>query len=288
VNWDIVLEFVCGPCKSIDQNSEVNEAIDVNEVNALEPIDEDIVDNDDLNVDNVDVNVDNVDVNVDNDDLNVDNVDQNNTTVNVSLIPYIVRPQIQEEQLENMSIHADQHNSTFELTFNKVDLGTKRGKINLFDSRGYAYNVKRKYPYSTEWQCTVRSKHVKCRATVSERGGIFSVGKFDHCHQPTKGEMIKSSIAATVKQVASAQVFKSAGSIVQEALTEHIEEDYLPKPSNLERVANRHRQKQRPAEPKTLFFILWKTTSQRISFSTTSLPAKTGTLCLLLLLNNTS
>jgi hypothetical protein len=65
--------------------------------------------------------------------------------------------------------------------------------------------------------------------------------------------MIKCSIAATVKQVASAQVFKSAGSIVEEALTVHIEERYLPKPSNLERVANRHRQKQRPVEPKTFF-----------------------------------
>jgi hypothetical protein len=38
-------------------------------------------------------------------------------------------------------------------------------------------------------------------------------------------------------------MFKSAGSIVQEALTDHIEQQYLPKPTNLERAANLHRQK---------------------------------------------
>ena len=59
-----------------------------------------------------------------------------------------------------------------------------------------------------------------------------------------------------MKKSAQEDVFKSAGTLVQEALTGNSDENFLPKPANLERVANRHRQKFRPKHPTDLTFAI--------------------------------
>ena len=55
---------------------------------------------------------------------------------------------------------------------------------------------------------------------------------------------------------AKVHAYKSAGNIVEDAFTEMIQPtDFnLPKQANLERMANRVRQKLRPAEPTDLSF----------------------------------
>ena len=61
--------------------------------------------------------------------------------------------------------------------------------------------------------------------------------------------MSKAKICSKIKEVAKANVFKSAESIVKGVLSEYHQEILLPKQVNLERVANRYRQKFRPRDP---------------------------------------
>ena len=73
--------------------------------------------------------------------------------------------------------------------------------------------MKRKNKTSTDWQCSVRSKTVKCRATVKEKNGTFIEGPQPHCHQPQAESLAKTKIAVQVKANAKANMFKSAGRI---------------------------------------------------------------------------
>ena len=133
--------------------------------------------------------------------------------------------------------------------------GTKRGKAKLIDSLGFTYNLFRKTSeYSQDWQCTVRSKKLRCRATVKQRGDHYTAGLHPHLHEADPGSLARAKISVAVKKSAREHVFTSAGTLVQEALVENAEMNFLPKPSNLERVANRHRQKMRPNHPSDLDF----------------------------------
>ena len=51
-------------------------------------------------------------------------------------------------------------------------------------------------------------------------------------------------------------MFKSAGSIVKGVISEHRDEVVLPKQMNMQRNANRYRQKLRPQDPKVLTDVL--------------------------------
>ena len=144
------------------------------------------------------------------------------------------------------------HQRPFSLTYEVVPSGTKRGKNKLVDSLGYTYNLKRQSQYIVDWQCTVRSKNLRCRATVKQRGSHFTAGSHPHVHQAEVGSLAK--LSAAVKAAGRSEVFKSAGAIVQEVLTQHTAEIFLPKSVNLERVTNRHRQKRRPNHPHDLEF----------------------------------
>ena len=54
------------------------------------------------------------------------------------------------------------------LTYTVVPSGTKRDKNKVIDTMGYTYNLFRKTSaYSKNWQCTVRGKKLRCRATVN-------------------------------------------------------------------------------------------------------------------------
>ena len=55
-----------------------------------------------------------------------------------------------------------------------------------------------------------------------------------------------------MKETANANVFRSAGSIVKDALSDHQNDVIIPKQMNLQRNANRYRQKFRPQDPKDL------------------------------------
>ena len=51
------------------------------------------------------------------------------------------------------------------------------------------------------------------------------------------------------KKAASKDLFKPAATIIQSLLTDHRDDDFLPKPENLIRTTNLHRQNKRPKDP---------------------------------------
>ena len=57
---------------------------------------------------------------------------------------------------------------------------TERGKTSLVGSQGFTYNIHSRRPYATYWQCTMRLKGNPCKASATERYGIFQAGKSAH------------------------------------------------------------------------------------------------------------
>lgn len=54
--------------------------------------------------------------------------------------------------------NAQGNDSSFAVTFEILQNSTTKGRPKLVDSRGYCYNVKRRRPNATDWQCTIRRK----------------------------------------------------------------------------------------------------------------------------------
>ena len=102
------------------------------------------------------------------------------------------------------------------VTFQLVERGTKRGKTSLIDSQGFTYNVHSRRPYATYWQCTMRPKGNPCKASVTERDGIFQAGKSAHNHAVEMGAVTAAKIISTVKSKALDDKFKPASAIVNE------------------------------------------------------------------------
>ena len=87
---------------------------------------------------------------------------------------------------------------------------------------------------------------------MKQRGDHYTAGTHPHLHEADPGSLAKAKISVVVKKAARDHVFTSAGILIQEALVENSQMRFLPKPSNLERVA--HRQKIRPNHPTGLEF----------------------------------
>ena len=102
------------------------------------------------------------------------------------------------------------------LTYHLVDSGTKRGRNKLVDNLGFTYNISRKRPYATYWQCTVRPRGNQCKATVTERDGQFTAGKISHNHAVQVGALSSAKIVAEVKQKAMKDKYRPASAIVDE------------------------------------------------------------------------
>ncbi|RMX46525.1 hypothetical protein pdam_00018715 [Pocillopora damicornis] len=80
------------------------------------------------------------------------------------------------------------------ITYYLVDSGTKRGRNKLIDNLGFTYNISKKRPYATYWQCTVCPQGNQCKATVTERDGQFTVGKTAHNHAVQVGALTSAKI----------------------------------------------------------------------------------------------
>ena len=102
------------------------------------------------------------------------------------------------------------------VTFQIVESGTKRRKTSLIDSLGFSYNVHSRRPYATYWQCTVRPKGSRCKASVTERDGVFRPGQHKHNHTVEVGAATAAKIVSRVKNKALEDKFKSASAIVDE------------------------------------------------------------------------
>lgn len=150
-----------------------------------------------------------------------------------------------------------------EIHYEIVPASSLKGKPLLVDSNGYTYNIKSNKnarTWKTTWRCSVRNKSVTCKATVLQDGETFTAGLHNHCHQSQPGRQKAIKIAAYVKNKAKDDVFRSAASIVDEAMLSVIKpgdpEASVPAPGLLVRRANRARETMRPENPQDLTFHL--------------------------------
>ena len=102
------------------------------------------------------------------------------------------------------------------VSFQIVESGTKRRKTSLIDSLGFSYNVHSRRPCATYWQCTVRPKGNPCKASVTERNGVFRSGQQSHNHTVEMGAATAAKIVSQVKSKALEDKFKPASAIVDE------------------------------------------------------------------------
>lgn len=90
----------------------------------------------------------------------------------------------------------------FETTFHLVLDGTIRGKTKLVTNTGYSFNIRKRRPNGTiDWQCTVRRKDHRCKASVIQKDGAFFPGQHGHNHPGGFGVLASTKIQARVKQV---------------------------------------------------------------------------------------
>ena len=108
------------------------------------------------------------------------------------------------------------HTEIQPVTFQLVKSGTKRRNASLKDNLGFCYNIHSKRPYATYWQCTVRPKGNPCKASVTERDGVFQPGKHCHNHTVEVGATTAAKIVGRVKSKPLENKFKPASAIVDE------------------------------------------------------------------------
>ena len=169
----------------------------------------------------------------------------------------------QEASLEDSDVDPDLPDQPHqvETSYHLVLEGTIRGKTKLVTNTGYTFNVRKRRPNGTiDWQCTVRRKDHRCKASVIQRDGAFFPGLHGHNHPGEFGVLASTQIQSRVKQMARENLFRPASAIINEVLLdERVDENpcpSLPKPVNMARATNRMRQQLRPEDPTDLSFEL--------------------------------
>ena len=112
--------------------------------------------------------------------------------------------------------------STDEITYNKVEGSSIRGRVKLYDSLGFSYSVKQTTASSVVWRCTVRNSRVKCPATIRESNGVMFRSSRSHHHEGQPGAHIAAKIQKYAKLTAQQHPLKSAPSIVNNILLEEL------------------------------------------------------------------
>ena len=128
----------------------------------------------------------------------------------------------QESSLEDTRVSADaeQVPGFSEITYQLVQEGTIRGKTKLVTNTGYSYSIRKRRPNGTiDWQCTVRRKDFRCKASVIQRDGKFFEGRQHHSHPGAIGTITAAEITARVKQIAREEIFRPTSAIVNEVTT---------------------------------------------------------------------
>ena len=170
----------------------------------------------------------------------------------------VIPTPIEESSIESV---APQDNNSFveQEEFQVVESSSQRGKKKLVDGRGFTYTVKRETQKRILWRCSVRSKGNICGCTIGFNHATMEYRvNGTHHHPPTSGAASHLRLQRDVKSKALADVFRPASSIVNEVMTNVTDPTRpgLSNPSNLTRMANRNREKLRPADPKDLNFTV--------------------------------
>lgn len=123
---------------------------------------------------------------------------------------------IQQESAINESAIEHRTEQVETVTYQILEQGTLRARNKLIDSNGYTYNIRTHSKAATYWQCSVRPKVNRCKASVVQRGDSFCLGKSGHNHAPKTVLNARTRISARVKQQAVNNPLKSTNTIVNE------------------------------------------------------------------------
>ncbi|XP_038076735.1 uncharacterized protein LOC119744726 isoform X1 [Patiria miniata] len=122
---------------------------------------------------------------------------------------------------------------------------SQRCRPRLVDSQGFMYNVKRVRKKAVDWQCTVRSKKMRCPVFLKECDGVITPGPHQHTHAPEPGALVKSVVKAAIKAKAIENFNQPTKEIVSQVLTQQVSEEptaAVLSPVNLARMAYRARE----------------------------------------------
>jgi len=79
-------------------------------------------------------------------------------------------------------------------------------------------------PHCTYWLCSERRPGARCTASVLQRSDTdFRRGNNEHIHLSRVDLRTKTHVQANIRKLARDDVFRPAQSIVQEALTKHVD-----------------------------------------------------------------
>ena len=106
-----------------------------------------------------------------------------------------------ETSLEDSAVGPDlPPEAPVETTYHLVLEGTIRGETKLVTNTGYAFNIRKRRPNGTiDWQCIVRRKDYRCKASVIQRDGAFFPGLHSHNHPGEFGVLASTQIQSRVK-----------------------------------------------------------------------------------------
>ena len=120
-------------------------------------------------------------------------------TDDISLPSFEVPEPMQEESLTDPDpAEVSNLSASDTLLYEVITDGSQRAKDKLLHRDGFAFVVTRRQTNVTYWRCSVRSKVLKCPATVSQRGDDFIPGQYAHNHTASVG--IGAKVRASKKR----------------------------------------------------------------------------------------
>ncbi|XP_038069954.1 importin-4-like isoform X2 [Patiria miniata] len=166
-----------------------------------------------------------------------------------------------EDAFEEMKTETgDGGDKAEDVEYSIIEGSSQRQRPKLVDSRGFAYTLyNRNKDGSTTWRCTLRNRNAFCGTIVRQAGDQFRLGKKDHLHPGTPGQLAMANVVAQVRTAATDHLFEPASSIINNILIKNKADAsvvLLPKTRSLIRRACRVREKQYPQHPTDLAFVL--------------------------------
>nr|XP_022299051.1 uncharacterized protein LOC111107918 [Crassostrea virginica] len=112
-------------------------------------------------------------------------------------------------------------------------------------SDGFSFTVKLQGDRVTYWWCSVCPKIDRCRATIEQKGCQFIPGVAESNRFAKPGLHTAAVVRREIKKHAKAQIFRAAGTIVEEIMGEQCDVRTpgasWDHPRNLSRAANSYR-----------------------------------------------
>ncbi|CAD5126581.1 DgyrCDS14672 [Dimorphilus gyrociliatus] len=258
VHWACLSDGLCSICSSVDKKririilskcDEILQDKSTNKVSNAENID--------LNHSREEIDVQNIIMDVDHEEV-VTLIETLNCDSEYRLVDNLS----ESSPLHGNTLHLNENDINMEESFESIPevnydsngkfrifpTGSQKGK-ELLVSNGHSFVVKRKDKTSIIWRCGVRSKKMKCPASVVQRNNNFSLGSKYHIHPPKKNLKQIIEMKVTAKQKGKTDTNVSGKQIAENVLLPFANMGNIVKVENCKEMINYHRRKNRPNEP---------------------------------------